>query len=567
MPVPEPSRIAVYTPEAGGYYLGDLLQGIDAACRSRRAQPIVVQTGFSWESHILQSAPIGMYLRVAGHLRSGSIAVTSILSDADIALYGNFDDPLVAVAGPPARADGVSIVVDNVGGAAVAVKHLIDHGHQRIGFVGSFVQYDVRERYRGYLKALEAAGIEPDPSLCFAAQDDLSAGGRAAGDTILNAGVPPTAVFAATDTHAIPLMERLREGGLRVPEDVAVIGFDDSELAQTAVPALTSVRQIPGALGAAAAELLLDQITGVSVRRPRPLPTSLIQRHSCGCFHAHEHMLEASADWNAPHWQEHLADVLVGRLFAQPGPPRGRVDRHEVWPSVGVVIEAFDDAIQGRNVTSISGLDEAWWEASTTTRNAETLLQLVDLLEFVGLCRQGPANADRSTLRCKLDDFLAQSRLQVLRYAAIADSLRSPDAPRITRQLIRSFIEGGDANHPSLDWLSTVEALSGCLGLWESPAAGTRPGLRIEALFGACGRAQRGSVVELESFPPVDWLAACQVAQTPCAVTVAPVVGRSRNWGLLAAALPEKHRYYGGYWGLHYGAGLLALWLDARARG
>jgi hypothetical protein len=482
----------------------------------------------------------------------------------ELTQLGELAPPGVALAGPPFQDRGDFVLADNVGGVARAVEHLIGHGHRSIGFVGTFVHFDVRQRYQGYVEALENAGIKPDPGLTYAVQNDLSPGGWEAADAIVEAGVPLSAVVAASDTHAVALMDRLRSAGVRVPDDVAVVGFDDSELAQTAVPALTSVRQLPESLGCAAAEIVFDKVDGLSTEPARRVvPTTLVQRHSCGCFDSHQHLLEAAADWNAPSWREQLADVLVRALIVPTG-PSDSVDKQVVWPSVDVVVEALDDAIRGRRVANISGLDEAWWEASAQTRNAETLLRLVDLLEFVAICRQGSANTDPESLRSRLRDFLAQSRLQILRYAAIADPLRHPNGPRVSRNVVRSFLEKGRDQGRSLDWLSYVDAIAGCLALWE-PGPDGRPALRIEAMYGETGGTQGGSPIAPESFPPVDWLDACRFEGMPCTVMIVPLVTPRGPVGVLATALPPEHRYYDGYWSLQLAAGLLALTLEKPA--
>jgi hypothetical protein len=344
-----------------------------------------------------------------------------------------------------------------------------------------------------------------------------------------------------------------------------MVGFDDSELAQTAVPALTSVRQQPEWLGARGAAMVLDALDGRPlVAGANVVPTHLIVRHSCGCFDSYEHLLEAAADWNGPNWREQLADVLARALMGLTTPAPESIHKEQVWPSVDVVVEALDDAIRGRRVTNISGLDEAWWEASARTRNAETLLRLVDLLEFVALCRQSEARSNPELLRSRLRDFLAQSRLQILRSAAIADPLRHPNGPRVTRNILRSFLERGEGKRQNLAWLRYLDAVAGCLALWE-PGADGRPALRIEALYGETGGTQGGGMVAPESFPPTDWLNACRIDGEPCAVMIVPVISDRGPVGVLATAMPADHRYYDGYWSLQNAAALLAFALETRA--
>ena len=561
--LPALRRVVGFTPEAGGFYVGSVFRGADEVCQSRNAQLIVVQTTISWQQAVFHPSPMEDYLRIAADVRDGAIVMTSVLQIGDRVLLAGLKGPTVSIAGPPFDEQGASVIIDNVGGVAAAIEHLIGHGHRHIGFVGAMGQFDVRQRYESYLATLERNGIKPDAALCYAVQDDLSAGGEEAAEAILEAGIPLTAVFASTDTQGVALMERLRAAGVRIPEDVAIVGFDDSELAQTAVPALTSVRQQPEWLGAKGAALVLDALDG----RPLPagpsiVPTHLVIRHSCGCFDSYEHLLEAAADWNAPTWREQLAEVLARALMGFTTETPESIDRRQVWPSVDVVVEALDDAICGRRVSNIGGLDEAWWEASAQTRNAETLLRLVDLLEFVALCRQAGANSNPDALRSRLRDFLAQSRLQILRSAAIADPLRHPNGPRVARHVLRSFLEEGQGKRQNLDWLRYLDAIAGCLALWE-PGADGRMALRIEALYGETGGTQGGSMVAPESFPPLNWLDACRIDGEPCAVMIVPVISARGPVGVLATALPASHRYYDGYWNLQNAAAVLALCLGS----
>jgi DNA-binding LacI/PurR family transcriptional regulator len=558
-------RLVAFTPEAGGFYVGAIFRGADQVCRSRNAQLILVQHAVSWQAAVFHPAPLDDYLRIAADYRDGFIAMASVLSDDELELMRRLRGPSASIAGPPFHEDGASVVSDNAGGTALAVQHLIDHGHKRIGFVGAMGQFDVRRRYESYLATLEKAGIQPDPALTYAVQDDLTAGGREAAEAIIEAGLPLTAIFASTDTQGVALMDRVRAADVRVPADLAIVGFDDSELAQTAVPALTSVRQVPEQLGSTAAGLVLDALDG---KPPEPgvrvIPTQLVQRHSCGCLDNYQHLLEAAADWNEPDWQERLAAVLAHALVAPSTPMPASPDRSSVWPSASVVVDALDDAIRGRRMPDVSKLDEAWWEASTRTRNAETLLRLVDLLEFVALCRQPEAGSDPDALRTGLRDFLSQSRLQILRSAAIADPMRHPSGPRTTRTILRSFLEDRRGARQGIDWLAGVDARAGCLALWEH-GPDERPSLRIEALYGETGGTQGGGLLAPESFPPRHWLDANSIEGDTSTIMITPVISPQRNIGVLATILPSAHRFYDGYWNLQYAAAMLALSLENRA--
>lgn len=163
------------------------------------------------------------------------------------------------------------------------VAHLIRLGHRRIAFLnlGSG-----GPRHDGYLKALQEADLYPDPALILSAQDtvDLIALGEQVTQRLLASGAAPTAIFGATDQMALGAMQALREMGLRVPHDMAVVGFDDIAYAALVTPPLTTVAQPTFRMGAIATRLLSERIKGHDepAHRRVLLPTTLVIRESCG---------------------------------------------------------------------------------------------------------------------------------------------------------------------------------------------------------------------------------------------------------------------------------------------
>jgi DNA-binding LacI/PurR family transcriptional regulator len=176
---------------------------------------------------------------------------------------------------------GVPYVSIDHGQAAVdAVQYLINKGHRRIALITANETYRwARLRREGYELALQRAGLTLDPALVrTAASTDYEAGSQAASG-LLALYDPPTAVFAVSDTLAIGAIKALRRGGRRVPDDVAVVGFDDLPLSAVFEPALTTIAQPMRQLGAAAAEMLLQRLGG---ERPaaRTLAHTIVIRDS-----------------------------------------------------------------------------------------------------------------------------------------------------------------------------------------------------------------------------------------------------------------------------------------------
>ena len=175
---------------------------------------------------------------------------------------------------------GLTIGCDNVGGGTQACAHLIATGRRRIAFLGDATDHypEFRDRHRGYLAALAGAGLTADPALQVSAISTEEDGERAAVE-LLARGVEVDGIVAASDVIALAAMRVLARGGRRVPEDVAVVGFDDIPAAALANPPLTTVAQDAGLAGRRVVEALLGRIRDERVDRTM-LPTRLVIRRS-----------------------------------------------------------------------------------------------------------------------------------------------------------------------------------------------------------------------------------------------------------------------------------------------
>ncbi len=204
--------------------------------------------------------------------------------DGDQQIIGYLVDanmPQVVI-GRPFRSDNVSYVdVDNINGAFNAVTHLIREGYKRIGTITGPEHSAVGlDRKAGYIKALIERGFEIDESMIVEG-DFTESGGYYAMKKMLSA--KPEAVFAASDVMAMGAMRSIRENGLRIPNDIALVGFDDLPQAALSDVPLTTVRQHVVQFGAKAFEILIDLIeNGIDPPRHIILETELVIRESCG---------------------------------------------------------------------------------------------------------------------------------------------------------------------------------------------------------------------------------------------------------------------------------------------
>jgi LacI family transcriptional regulator len=200
-------------------------------------------------------------LKFARRDRVDGLLVLSVpLGDDDLARLEEQELPIVVV--DVERPELSRVMIDDVAGGRMATEHLLERGHSVIGFVGDLpdrgLGFTVSElRRRGYEEALAAAGARVDQAL-VALGEYGRAPARALAAAMLSAPSRPSAIFAASDMQAIGVLDAAAEAGLDVPDDLAVIGFDDIDIAD--VLGLTTVRQPLAEIGAEAVRLLLAQI-------------------------------------------------------------------------------------------------------------------------------------------------------------------------------------------------------------------------------------------------------------------------------------------------------------------
>ena len=175
---------------------------------------------------------------------------------------------------------GATIGSDNLGAGRLAGEHLLAKGRRTIAFLGHADERypEFEHRYDGLCEAMRAAGLEPDAALQFDALTNEDDGCRAAAELIAS-GQPFDAIFAASDLIAIGAMRALSEAGMRVPQDVAIVGFDNIPAASLTSPPLTTIRQDVKGAGERLVETLLAQIEGRDPPGAR-LPTQLLERGS-----------------------------------------------------------------------------------------------------------------------------------------------------------------------------------------------------------------------------------------------------------------------------------------------
>lgn len=226
----------------------------------------------------------GAYTRLVQERHVDGIVLSGPRSDDHELLNIYREGAHIVLIGQLQGVDIPSIDVNNIGGAYLAVKHLISLGHRRIGLITNApLQYTASaDRLEGYRKALEEAGIAFQAELVRHGAFTPASGFQAMTE-LLEQKPLPTAVFVASDTVALGALQAIRQRNLRIPEDLALIGFDDIPLAEFTDPPLSTVRLPAFSLGWGAAEHLIRLINGKEIdNRHVLLETELIVRQSCG---------------------------------------------------------------------------------------------------------------------------------------------------------------------------------------------------------------------------------------------------------------------------------------------
>lgn len=269
------NTLGVLLPDVYGEFFSELIRGIDSSAREVGYHVLV--SGSHSDPSDIEAMLQAMRGRVDGLIvMSPDLAAPTLPKNLTAGL------PIVLLNGKGRRFDAIR--VDNYGGALAMVRHLIGLGHRRIAHLsGPAGNQDAAERIRGYrdaMRVLARHGAKP-----FVIEGDFREGtGYEACRRLLEGKNPPTAVFAGNDAMAIGLLAAFQEAGVRVPQDVAVAGFDDIPIARFTMPALSTVRVSIAELGSMATRRLLQLVTAPNGHpiRHETLATTLVVRDSSG---------------------------------------------------------------------------------------------------------------------------------------------------------------------------------------------------------------------------------------------------------------------------------------------
>ena len=255
-------------------YFPLLIQGVASACNAHDHSVMLWLAEPEYERRTITQI-------LYSGLIDGVILASMLVGDSLMQSLIKSNFPFVLVGRHPTDRRVNYVDVDNISSAREIVTYLLQQGYRRVATItGPKNMIAGIDRLDGYLAALRDCGIDPDPSLVV--EGDFR---EAGGETAMQRLIPfkPDAVFVASDTMAVGALRALRNANLRVPQDIALVGFDDMPFAAHTDPPLTTIRQPVHRAGAIAAEELIDLIaTPRSEPRQIILPTELVVRESCG---------------------------------------------------------------------------------------------------------------------------------------------------------------------------------------------------------------------------------------------------------------------------------------------
>lgn len=254
-------------------YFPQLLQGVSAVCNTHEYSVMLWLSEPEYERRMIS--------RILHNGLVDGVLVASIpMNDPIIESIVESKMPYILIGRHPSAAVNY-LDVDNVQSSRKATMHLVRLGYKRIATItGIQNQISGYDRYQGYLKALQDSNYPSRPEL-VAEGDFTEEGGYKAMMRLLK--YKPDAVFVASDTMAYGAMRALREANLHIPEDVAIVGFDDLPNSSKTIPPLTTIRQMPSMMGSRAVEFLINAIeSGVKSTQGIIMDTELVVRESCG---------------------------------------------------------------------------------------------------------------------------------------------------------------------------------------------------------------------------------------------------------------------------------------------
>ena len=318
--------------------------------------------------------------------------------------------------------NGPAVLADNEDGIHQAMAHLVEHGHRRIAFIAGdpLDKGDSEYRLAAYHSAVAKYELEVDPRLIAYGNHNSSASYIAL-NQILASGVKFTAVLGSDDNSAIGALQALTDAGLRIPQDVAIIGFDDQPDAVAQVPPLTSIHIPLNEIGQRALGLMLDFLDGNGRLESVRVPTWLVSRQSCGCL---PRAVISAADsktlpYSAPvrlsgtaELKNRIAQQLAGMMLAALPTFLIRLNKLRIREFCSRLVEFFSISLEQNDPTQFQkAVTEVLYEMELTDSDIHPWQEAISVLRR-GMDRL-PLNWEQPQIQRLADDLLHQARVAI----------------------------------------------------------------------------------------------------------------------------------------------------------
>ncbi|MFB6617414.1 LacI family DNA-binding transcriptional regulator [Streptomyces sp. NPDC085524] len=275
--------IGMIVPDARQPFFAEMAHAVEQAAAERGKMVLVGNSDYRTEREV-------HYLRAFLGMRvSGLILVSQGMSEQAASEIEAWDARVVLLHERPEAIDDVAVITDDIGGAQMATRHLLEHGHEYVACIGGIentpsVGDPVADHVEGWRRAMLESGRSTEGRLIEAPYNRYDAYQVAL--EVLARPDRPTAIFCATDDQAIGVLRAARELRIDVPGELAVAGFDDVKEAALTDPPLTTIASDRTAMARAAVDLVLDdavRVSGSRRERLKQFPSALVIRRSCGC--------------------------------------------------------------------------------------------------------------------------------------------------------------------------------------------------------------------------------------------------------------------------------------------
>ena len=538
-PESRPPTALVLSPSVGGSFFETLLTGLAREVVTAGGRLIVIETRQRFSDRDEEGTREDFAEPIAWAKADGIITITTAVSEGYVERARTASKPVVLLSSPQPDEQSIPLVrPDNRAGARMAVDHLVEHGHTRIGFVGNRAHSDVHERYEAFQDTLETHGLKADPKLLYGTPNNSAGGGGVAATAFLASDIRPTALVVATDSNAIGLMSVLSERGLRVPRDLAVVAFDNAMGGTLETPALSSVELRFDRVGALAGRTLLKAIRGEEVPAGDLTPNAavLMCRESCGCGADSRreddttHIDTSGPDPEKAIFRHRLADVLQVELYSGDEAADQRASNN-VERLVRDAVELLDLGA-GATAARIRSFTTLLLRLAT---NPDTVRRVVNVMTEYShwmASQSAPGGVERAAVPSNIAAALwkAQST-SMLRHAEHYDEA-------LAKQFaVDAGMLGSTGSDPrDLKWLAGTTAKAGALALWTEGTPGGTLTVVGEFTRTAGPLNLVGSELTSEHFPPDELVWLPDPAQHEVCVVV-PVHTPEKDWGMLAVVV------------------------------